>query len=349
MKQSNICKLCKLQTCISTTVISKCKEYGRIKRHIEKQRKNENERESLRVSDTQFKCKNPKCDKLHNGEYASGLFCSKHCACQYAILVNGNSEKLRRHRRSLYEKHILKTIKRSPYGTWKCKICGEIFESRRLMFLHYKQTNHGSNNPICKDNGTYECPYCKKVFLKKGSANGHVFQCKMSPFYDKDKDIERHEKSASRLKERYAKGEIRISDRKNVSTETRIKLREAALRYLKRTVGCSHRYNKNSIPILESIAKEHGWNLQHAENGGEFYTGIGFYVDGYDKEKNIVVEYDEKDHYRDYRNNILRDKDIERQREIIEHLHCEFYRYNEATGILWKVEIKNEDLHKSSA
>lgn len=45
----------------------------------------------------------------------------------------------------------------------------------------------------------------------------------------------------------------------------------------------------------------------------------------------------------------FKNKDIERQREIIEHLHCEFYRYNEATGILWKVEIKNEDLHKSSA
>ena len=134
------------------------------------------------------------------------------------------------------------------------------------------------------------------------------------------------------------------------SPETKEKLRNAALKYRESCIGKFHAsYNKHSIPILEEIGREHGWNLQHAENGGEFYTGIGFYVDGYDKVKNIVVEYVEKDHYRDYRNNILRDKDIERQREIIEHLHCEFYRYNEATGILWKVEIKNEDLHKSSA
>lgn len=97
------------------------------------------------------------------------------------------------------------------------------------------------------------------------------------------------------------------------------------------------RYNKSSISILESIAKEHGWNIQHAENGGEFYTGIGYFVDAYDKEKNIVLEYDEPKHYVDVENNILREKDLKRQNEIIEHLHCEYWRYNEAMNVLWKV------------
>lgn len=99
------------------------------------------------------------------------------------------------------------------------------------------------------------------------------------------------------------------------------------------------RYNKQSIPILEQIAKEHGWNIQHAENGGEFYTGIGYFVDAYDKEKNIVLEYDEPRHYKDVENNILREKDLKRQKEIIEHLHCEYWRYNETTKCLWKVEL----------
>ena len=35
------------------------------------------------------------------------------------------------------------------------------------------------------------------------------------------------------------------------------------------------------------------------------------------KKKNIVVEYDEKKHYVDVDNNILKDKDIKRQTEII--------------------------------
>ena len=97
------------------------------------------------------------------------------------------------------------------------------------------------------------------------------------------------------------------------------------------------RYNKNAIPILEQIAKDHGWNIQHAENGGEFYTGIGYFVDAYDKEKNVVLEYDEPSHYVDVKNNILREKDLKRQREIIDYLHCEYWRYNEKMKILWKV------------
>ena len=56
----------------------------------------------------------------------------------------------------------------------------------------------------------------------------------------------------------------------------------------------------------------HGWTIQHAENGGEFYTGIGYWLDAYDKEKNIALEYDEPKHYIDIKNNILREKDIKR-------------------------------------
>lgn len=105
-------------------------------------------------------------------------------------------------------------------------------------------------------------------------------------------------------------------------------------------VGSRPRYNKLSIQILEEIAKEHGWNIQHAENGGEFYTGIGYFVDAYDKEKNIVLEFDEAAHYVDVENNVLREKDLIRQKNIIEHLHCEYWRFNSVTQKLWKVSLQ---------
>ena len=79
-------------------------------------------------------------------------------------------------------------------------------------------------------------------------------------------------------------------------------------------------------------------HIKHAENGGEFYTGIGYWLDAYDEDLNIALEYDERKHYSDVNNNILTEKDLERQRNIIEHLHCEYWRYNEDTGVLWKVE-----------
>jgi hypothetical protein len=88
----------------------------------------------------------------------------------------------------------------------------------------------------------------------------------------------------------------------------------------------SPNYNKSSISILENKAKELGiTDLQHAENGGEFYIKeLGYWVDGYSKEKNIVIEYDEPHHYNS--NGELREKDKIRQQEIEKLLSCKFIR-----------------------
>lgn len=79
-------------------------------------------------------------------------------------------------------------------------------------------------------------------------------------------------------------------------------------------------YNPSSIPIIEAKAKELGiTDLQHAENGGEFYIKeLGYWVDGYSKEKNIVIEYYEKHHNRQV------SQDIKREDEIKKYLGCEF-------------------------
>jgi hypothetical protein len=84
-------------------------------------------------------------------------------------------------------------------------------------------------------------------------------------------------------------------------------------------------YNRNSIQILEEKAKELGiTDLQHAENGGEFYIKqLGYWVDGYSKEKNIVIEY-----YESFHGN-QKEKDLRRQDEITKHLNCKFIIINE--------------------
>ena len=55
------------------------------------------------------------------------------------------------------------------------------------------------------------------------------------------------------------------------------------------------------------------------------------------KELNIAFEYDEPKHYVDVYNNILCEKDIKRQEEIINELKCKFYRYNEKLDKLYLV------------
>lgn len=91
-------------------------------------------------------------------------------------------------------------------------------------------------------------------------------------------------------------------------------------------------YNPNSIPFLESVAKQYNvTDLIHAENKGEKRIA-GFAVDGYSPKKNIVFEFDEKHHFN---GNLLKDKDIKRQNIIIERIGCRFIRINESGEVYY--------------
>jgi len=89
-------------------------------------------------------------------------------------------------------------------------------------------------------------------------------------------------------------------------------------------------YNPNACKFIDIIGKKLGYNFRHAENGGEiFIDGVCCWVDGYDVEKNVIIEYDEPYHYD--RKGKLKQKDIDRMNKIIQHTNCKFYRYNERT------------------
>ena len=95
------------------------------------------------------------------------------------------------------------------------------------------------------------------------------------------------------------------------------------LRCIEKRQNIYPKYNKNACDIFEDINKSLGWNLQYATNGKE-HKIIGYFLDAYDKDKNIVVEYDEPHHY--YKDGTMRKKDIRRQEDIVKHLNCKFYR-----------------------
>jgi hypothetical protein len=108
------------------------------------------------------------------------------------------------------------------------------------------------------------------------------------------------------------------------SKSIKLKLRINAARH-KKTIPC---YNKNACEYFNNLMKENSCFIKHDENGGEFYIKeLGYYVDGYDSENNIVYEWDEKQHFR---KGILRNKDIIRQNEIIDLLECDFIRIKES-------------------
>jgi len=111
------------------------------------------------------------------------------------------------------------------------------------------------------------------------------------------------------------------------SDETKRKQRIRRLESLNAKTPCYPGYNKTACTRIDEYGQQHGYNFQHAENGGEYFISqLGYYIDGYDKEKNVVIEYDEKHHFK---NKKLREKDIKRQKEIEDYLKCKFIRITE--------------------
>ena len=83
-------------------------------------------------------------------------------------------------------------------------------------------------------------------------------------------------------------------------------------------------YNSKACELFDNISKKENIHIQHAMNGGEYYIKeLGYWLDGYDQINNVVYEYDEKHHFLKGK---LREKDIERQKDIENFLGCNFIR-----------------------
>lgn len=87
-------------------------------------------------------------------------------------------------------------------------------------------------------------------------------------------------------------------------------------------------YNKKSIIYFEWLNKYMGWNGIYATNPYEYNVpNTKFYVDYYEPNLNVVIEYDESHHYK-FGN--LRDGDRKRQEIIENELKCKFYRIKDS-------------------
>jgi hypothetical protein len=83
-------------------------------------------------------------------------------------------------------------------------------------------------------------------------------------------------------------------------------------------------YNPNACKIIDEYGKQNGYKFQHAMNGGEYYIkDLGYWVDGYDKNKNTVIEYYERKHKK------TTERDERRKQEIIDFLKCKFIEIKE--------------------
>ena len=206
---------------------------------------------------------------------------------------------------------------------FRCE-CGREFNNHQSLNAHFSH-----------------CDFHHKVCGTERKLRNHEVNGGMCGWDNKSKDElkEIHEKSTKTYKYKLDSGEITPSfkNRKHLD-ETKEKTRQSTIKYLKTLIpGFRARYNKDACKYIDLLNIKNDWDLIHAENGGEKFI-CGYFVDGYDEERNIVFEYDEPRHYIDPYNNILKQKDIDRQNYIISNTGCEFYRYNEKIDLLYKIE-----------
>jgi len=179
----------------------------------------------------------------------------------------------------------------------------------------------GENNPMYNSNGGMFGKIHTKETKKKISEG------------NKDKIIsdETKKKIKTSLKEYYKLNDSPTKGKKHTN-ETKCKMRLSAIKRIERckfnNMQFYPSYNKKSIKEIIDYAEINNLKLKHAENGGEFFIKeLGYWVDGYDFSKNVVVEFYETHHK--YREN----KDINRRNEIINFLKCEFIVIHEDGNI----------------
>lgn len=195
-------------------------------------------------------------------------------------------------------------------GGWTCDKCGLVFRTRLLLNTHKKEVHKNtkeddykkrsaSNHQICS------CSFCGRKFSTKSGKSIHEKYCADNPNH------------------------ISCNGHKQ-SDEVKLKL---SFFWKEKHKDYKCAFNEKACEYMDLLNEEKGWNLQHALNGGEISCGP-FSLDGYDKNLNIVFEYDEKQHNKSK----AKEHDLYRQKFIIDKLNCEFWRYDESKDLLYRVK-----------
>ena len=135
------------------------------------------------------------------------------------------------------------------------------------------------------------------------------------------------------------RGQCSCMKGKSHTEETKYKIRTSVINDLRKKgikIGYIN-YNPMACKFFDKLNVERNWNLQHAMNGGEIEL-YGYLLDAYDKNKNIIVEYDESRHHKP----LYYKKDLERQNRIIKYFKekntpVQFWRYDELYDTLKQI------------
>ena len=115
---------------------------------------------------------------------------------------------------------------------------------------------------------------------------------------------------------------------KKRSEESRHLMSKRRAEFIKK-YGAVPSFNVAACHLFDEINREMGWSGIHALSGGEQYVD-GYWVDFYEPNENIVIEFDE------YYHKARKEKDALRQKKIVEILGCRFFRIEEGQESTWR-------------
>jgi len=202
--------------------------------------------------------------------------------------------------------------------------------------IHYK-----SRNGFCasKNKGTF-CIRCRNLIkYKKDKLWIRICSCGKKIIYKEKWLLNRAIKNNSitcsacrrigkfhtdSTKKRISLSKLNHPNKKEISRKMRI---SAQKRILDRFGICHPNYNLKACEYFDKIEKEKLWDGLYATKNGEFYIkDLGYFVDYYEPNLNVVIEYDEPRHFSKGK---LKLKDINRMNDIKTSLQCQFWRYDE--------------------
>lgn len=178
------------------------------------------------------------------------------------------------------------------------------------------------NSMRVKNNGNRIKKALNKIEYKKCRKN--VFCGKNNPMYGRSP---------------WNKGENKNNN--ETLRKASIKQRISTINYIKKSKGqISPRYNRKSCQFFDEINHRFCLNGFHAENVGELYLkDLGYFLDYYEPTLNLVIEWNEKRHYNS--DGSFKQRHIDRQKEIQNHLHCTFINIDERNFEFKKELIMN--------
>jgi len=197
---------------------------------------------------------------------------------------------------------------------------------------HYKICNICKEKIIYKTIESYWANKKKNSPCKKCTESMHSLKLKgrkRMPFSEEWK---------KNISESHKKSEVWI---KSMNTDSyKQKHREKMLRLIKeqKTKVC---VNYLACDFFNLLNEKLNWNGFHGKNKKEYQLNY-YFLDYYDTENNIVIEWDEKHHNKKKQ----KEKDIIRQKYIINNLQCNFYRINEITKKVVKIDDNIIDYSK---